>query len=317
MTGLAADESWGRDGLLHASSHLAGSLRHAQLEVAGAPTVDRSFADHVVLKTGTLWHEWVAAKLGQQGHAAMLEVKMGRWMPTGWTGTADWIIWSDEYKAFVLGDLKTSKGEMLRWIERDGAKDAHLWQLSAYWYALRDAGFPLVKGFGVFYLPKNPVKGYVVEPLTIECEPVEESALYATMEYRAEATRKYMADIGLVFGERPHALHSPEAYLSEHLAPVQERKQVLRWDTKLGFWEVKLEPNWDTVYCRFPDELCNCKGQGTTKLGEYHLVGDGVEYRPRKDGNALDIKPTVEPSHGDIVKRRDKLVTAGTERPAF
>jgi hypothetical protein len=309
LDGLAADESWGQDGLLHASSHLAGSLRHAQLEVAGAPAADREFAEKVTLKTGTLWHEWVAAKLQQQGRAAMLEVKMGPWMPSGWTGTADWILWSTEYQAFVLGDFKTSKGELIRWIERDGAKTAHLWQLSAYWYALRDAGFPLVRGFGVFYMPKNTVSGAVVEPVTIECDPIDEATLFGTMAERTEATKAYMESIGLVFGERPRVL-AAGAYQSDLLAPVQERQLFLRWQTKEGRWDVRLEPDWSTSYCRFPDHLCDCKHQGTTKVGEWHLAGDGVEYVARKGYEAIQ-PPT--PSATEVRKRQAKLAAANTE----
>ena len=66
----------------------------------------------------------------------MAEVNLTPWMPTGWSGTADWLFWHPEYEGFVLGDLKTSKGEAIKWKERDGMSEEHLWQLSAYWHAL-------------------------------------------------------------------------------------------------------------------------------------------------------------------------------------
>jgi hypothetical protein len=40
------------DGMLHPSSHLKGSLRHAQLDVAGAPKVRSEITSEITLMTG-------------------------------------------------------------------------------------------------------------------------------------------------------------------------------------------------------------------------------------------------------------------------
>jgi hypothetical protein len=64
--------------------------------------------------TGTLCHGWA--------HEA--------------SGTADWVFWNADLGWFVLGDMKTIKGDGIAWIEKDGAKREHLWQLSCYWHAL-------------------------------------------------------------------------------------------------------------------------------------------------------------------------------------
>jgi hypothetical protein len=49
-------------------------------------------------------------------------VKLDRWMPEGWSGTADWVFWNADLGGFVLGDLETIKGDGITWIEKDGAK---------------------------------------------------------------------------------------------------------------------------------------------------------------------------------------------------
>ena len=72
-------------------------------------------------------------------------------------GTADWIFWNPDLGGFVLGDLKTIKGDGITWIEKDGAKPEHLWQFSAYWWALYDAGLPMVKAFAILYWPRTAV----------------------------------------------------------------------------------------------------------------------------------------------------------------
>jgi hypothetical protein len=93
----------------------------------------------VVLMTGTLWHSWANEALMGAGLPVMQEVKLTQWMPDGWSGTADWVFYNADLRGFVLGDLKTIKGDGIPWIERDGAKLEHRWQWFAYWCALREA----------------------------------------------------------------------------------------------------------------------------------------------------------------------------------
>jgi hypothetical protein len=77
----------------------------------------------------------------------MQEVKLDRrWLPDGWSGTADWIFWNADLGGFVLGDLKTIKGDGITWIEKDGAKREHLWQLSAYWHACTTPAYRWSRG---------------------------------------------------------------------------------------------------------------------------------------------------------------------------
>ena len=70
------------DHLLHASSHIRGSLRHAQLDVVGAPKRTSALLDEFVLKTGQLWHEWLHNTLRSLGVPYMAEVNLTPWLPS-------------------------------------------------------------------------------------------------------------------------------------------------------------------------------------------------------------------------------------------
>lgn len=50
------------------------------------------------------------------GTTFMQEVKLDRWLPTGWSGPADWAFFVAERGAFVLGDIKTIKGNGVQYI---------------------------------------------------------------------------------------------------------------------------------------------------------------------------------------------------------
>lgn len=278
------------DGLLHASSHLLAPMRHVQLELAGAPQKPRDLVGDVRLKTGTFWHSWFEQLF--RGQPVMTEVKLDRWMPEGWSGTADWLFYDPDYKAFVLGDLKTIKGEGLHWIESKGAKQEHLWQLSAYYHALVAAGIPMVKGFAVFYLPMNAVSDKKLMPSVQECEVLPEWQVRGAMEHRWDVVQEYLASIvapPLELGD----------YVTDLLHPIPPREQRLLWSSKQAVWEVKLVPHWSSMFCPFDDELCPCGADGTTKIGEYGL--DAV-YRPRKGYE--EVAPSVVPSSYEINRRK-------------
>lgn len=288
------------DGLLHPSGDLVGSLRHAQLRAAGAPTRPTELADDVVLMTGTMWHEFAHAALVDAGHPVMIEVKLTPWLPEGWAGTADWVFFDPDRGAFVLGDKKTIKGDGLQWVERDGVKAEHLWQLSAYWHALYDMGLPLVKGFGVLYWPKD--RGTRLDtlprPLVQDCEPLPRETVFGEMESRWAATKTYL---DAVYPSVRIGHESPD-YLNEFLAPEQERVQKVSWSKPTSTFDLKLVPHWTARYCPFPPELCGCGEQGVTKIGAFDLDGD---YRPRKGYES--IEPTTRPDAKDLNRRRRSI----------
>jgi hypothetical protein len=285
------------DGLLHASSHFTGSLRHVQLEVAGAPQVERPFAQEMPLYLGTYMHELIHR--AKRGTPYMAEVDVSPWMPEGWGGTADSVAWYPTVKRFYLEDYKTTKGESLRYIEKDGAKPEHKAQASLYWYALEAMGLtPLAPSIGIWYLPKNDVGTKGLEPLLVDFPPLPRRPLYAEAAFRKRRVDDYRESLGIPYGMTDWAQQpwlnalDLEAWLTSELEPVQDRLQKLFYDRATETWDVKLVPHWSAAYCPFPDELCDCSVHGTEKIGMYDV--DGSTYYARKGYE--DIEPEVSPA---------------------
>ena len=289
--GLAGDKR-PPDGLLHASSDLTGSLRHSQLRFVGAPERPRSLVDDIRLRTGTMWHSYINELLARNGVPYMAEVNLTPWMPTGWSGTADWLFWHPEYEGFVLGDLKTSKGEAIKWKERDGMSEEHLWQLSAYWHALIEAGFPMLDHFAVMYLPLNNVyKEDDPEPTIIESKPLSSDRVYERMNERYEACVEYEIET-----------NNENCLVNDKLAPIMERVQKLVWDYKAKHWNVVLVPHWLSDFCPYPNELCVCSEQGTTKVGQWKFdLERDLVYEQRKGYE--EYEPEVKPTLSEIKRR--------------
>ncbi len=277
------------DGLLHPSTHLSGPLRHAQLDMAGAPQNRRPLVDEVVLMTGTLWHEVIGAMLKRLGLPVMMEVNLTPWLPEGWSGTADLIVWNPALKAWVLVDIKTTKGESIRWIERDGAKDDHVLQTSSYWWALKAMGLPLVKKVCVYYLPKNDIRGGGVEPLLVDFDPVPKTELTKLMRGRGKSITGYLES--LPERDTPPEPDDFDYWLTDELVDPPEPEQRLYFNRTSGMYDVKLQRHWSADYCSFPTELCPCSlAPKTTLIGAYDKGGD---YLPRKGYE--HIEPEVEP----------------------
>jgi hypothetical protein len=214
------------------------------------------------------------------------EVNMTPWLPAGWGGTADAWIYNPELKAFVLVDFKTTKGAGMKYIERGGAKIEHVKQTSAYWHAGRKMGLSLAKKIGVLYIPKDEAKD-VEGPLLIDFEPIPARDLAKQMKDRYGAVSDYLASLPK---PNPRPLTVDE-YVTDALAPVQEREQRIYFDRVTETHEVKLVPHWSAAYCPFPDELCDCRTQSTTKIGMYDIDGT---YYPRSGYE--HIEPIVEPN---------------------
>lgn len=269
------------------SRHLVGSLRHAMLDVAGAPKLERPLTDNIVLNTGDLWHDWMYATIDRTGWPYMREVKLNPWLPNGWRGRADLVVWHPEHQAFVLGDIKTKKGDGMFWVNRSGPAETHIWQVSAYWHALVKMGLPMLEGAFVYYWPKDgSSRGDIVIPSVQEVELVPVRDMKEEMVYRWDRTREYLDTL---WAAHEHFPELPVNYLQDELEPVQERVQKLVRNAKQGVIDLKLVPAWDAQFCDFPDELCDCNTQTTTKIGHFK---DG-QYVPRKGYE--DVEPVIHP----------------------
>lgn len=300
------------DGLLHSSSDLNGSLRHTQLRLAQAPRKQEPIASGIRLQHGQLWHEWFHQALVKSGVPFMYEVPLTKFMPPGWGGTADWVFWHPDYHAWILGDLKTTKGEAIYWINRNGAKEDHIWQLSSYYYALLAMGLPMVKGVGVMYWPMN--NDYTAEapvvPTLMEVDPLPEDVVLERMVERWAASQLYLETTDAAHGITPsqakilmdvEGADLIDGFLNENIAPQQERVQKIVWNRLGSVFDLKLIPHWSAAFCDWDSPLCGCSLEGTTKVGHYLLDGS---YVPRQGYE--DVMPTVSPSPSDYKKRAPK-----------
>src|SRR5690242_8541182 len=129
------------DGLLHASEHFVGSLRHVQLAVAGAPKRPEAFVRRMPLYIGSAIHDLAHAAL--KGQPYMAEVDVTPWMPDGWGGTADALRFNPETKTFRLQDYKSIMQRGIYYVLEDGAKEEHQAQASLYYYAAQDMGLDM------------------------------------------------------------------------------------------------------------------------------------------------------------------------------
>lgn len=276
------------DNLLHASSHLTGSVRHAQLAVAGAPTIDSPLVSMIRMHTGTMWHKWLQDRLVELGIPFMQEVNLTPWMPKGWGGTADFLFFVPDVKAFKLEDLKTTKGEGMRFIQSGGAKLEHKLQTSLYWHAARRMGLPLVKEIGVLYLPMNDTRDVneTIEPVEVNFEPIPWEEIQPVAKERAKAAKEYLDSLP---PDNPAMLAGrlPEEWITPALAPVQERELRTYFNRRDDKWELKLIPHWSAAFCPFPTWLCDCREAGTTKVGEWV----GGEYVPRAGYESYKAPP--------------------------
>jgi hypothetical protein len=272
-------------GRLYCSSDLVGSLRHAMLREAGVPQLEESFASLVRLETGNLWHEWFSDKLlHTEGLKVEIEVPLSDYLPGSWGGRADWLFWSEDKQAYILGDLKTCNGNAMPYIVKNGMKEAHRWQLSAYWYALNKAGYPLLKGFFVLYFPVSEAQrpNFPIVPHEIWDTPIEKNVLRDAMYYKDRRMKEYLEEVSRT-GEVLNDLLQPE--------PSRVFKLFKRGDK----YDVKLVPHWSSVYCPYDTEYCGCKEIPTTKVGEYVLSDDrsGYVYVPRKGYEDVTDVPDV------------------------
>lgn len=313
FTEAIAEDKRPPDGKLHASSDLTGSLRHVQLRALGVPAKPSSIASQIRLMTGTLWHRWLQELLVRKGIRVWTEIKLDEYLPDGWSGTADYVFYHPEYEAFVLGDLKTTKGESIFFVNRDGAKEEHIWQLSSYFHGLVAMGLPMVEQVGVLYLPMNDISsGDSPDPTLQEVKPLDESVVWKRMTERAFSVQRVREQIAAegyhVVGNGPLDIsewnpHKDNSKLLESLttflAPEQERIQKLVWDGRKSIFNVVLTPHWSAAYCDWEPPICQCSLQGTTKIGQYDLDGT---YTPRKGYEDTEI--TVTPSEKELNRRR-------------
>ncbi len=268
------------DGMMHPSGDIVGPLRHTMLRMAGAPEKPDTIASQIRLNTGTMWHDWIGEILEKKGIPVMREISATAGLPDGWAGTADFLFWSEEDRGFILCDLKTTKGEGIAYIERDGIKTEHYHQLSAYWNAFVEMGYPMVNRAQVWYVPMNEdykVKDGV-QPLLCEVIPMERADLWDAMVGRRYLVDEYLNGLQIPWDER-----TMDEYLTPDLAPPMPREQKLFKDKDK--WNLTLMPHWTAMFCPYDDSLCDCGGKEgedkSTKIGHFEAQAGMWVYVPR------------------------------------
>ena len=276
------------------------------------------------LRLGTLMHTDFERIF--RGKPVMLEVNLTPFLPEGWAGTADHVIWNVERKAFVLSDLKTAKAEAMPWVLKEGVKDSHQHQLSAYWYALRKMGIPLIHGYGVLYLPITQDVREPVQPSWQEATPLDETYMQRLMAERWLETKEYLAAVGDASLPARGRQDARAVYLNDALAPVQEREFRTYWNkaaSKAGGKEtpgveVKLVPNWSTTYCDYPDELCDCRHQRPEKIGTWLAGPEGVTFTFSRgkeetvEGDVCAFLTTHSPSVAQVKSLKEAYVASSS-----
>lgn len=293
---IAAKLAEGRrdnDHLLHASSHLVGSLRHAQLAVVGAPTTDSKFVSDVRMETGTMWHRMIQDALVSEGIPFMQEVNLTPWLPKGWGGTADLLFWvpgggRDGKGGFCLRDVKTTKGEAIKFRLTEGASEEHVWQISMYYHGCVRMGLPMIRECGIYYLPMNDDYRSTEEirPVEVVFEPLEWAVIREQSEFRNRRVEEYKKSLD--FDWRTTVPSDLTKYVTDALEPKQDRVLKTSYSKRDQKWELKLVPHWSAQFCPYPDSLCDCSTAGVTKVGEWGPTG---LYMPRAGFQAVPPPP--------------------------
>jgi hypothetical protein len=223
------------------------------------------------------------AMMRASGVPFMEEVDMTPWLPEGWAGTLDWLLFDPGKEAWVLGDIKTVAGSAIEWRKQDGMSEQHWLQLSAYFHAARRMGLRLVNQLNVIYMPYDNT-GDDAEPYISTDTPASEEEMVALMNDIRERCQEFVNN----------------AYDPDLLAPQLEREQKVFWDGKRNMFTLKLVPHWLTKFCDFGSE-CGCSEQGETKIGEFSWEEGELLYTPRKGFD--DIEPTTFPRDRDVRRR--------------
>ncbi len=258
---------------LSPSQDLCGSLRHTQLRLAKAPTMESDVIGDFNMMIGTLVHDWLHKSYQGDVYIPEIEVEM----PYKWRGTADALKWDKTQGKFQLHDYKTTKPEGLAYIP----KDDHIWQASCYLWNLIDmTGLPIDDEVVIIgYIPKNPIPGKIIECVEKECVPVARNMVMTRMNRIRESVNEYLVSI-------PYE----GVYHTDKLAPQLERTQKIKWDNTAKVFNVILTPHYLTSYCPYDTSICGCSEQRPEKIGHYKT--DGTLIMRKGYDMVVDVRPT-------------------------
>lgn len=288
---------------LRPSTDLCDNLRHVQLRAAKAPTISKHVQADVRAMTGTLWHNFIDQRLQELGVPHMNSIFLGAGMPKGWSGTADWLIWDEEDGGFTLVDLKTTSEMALNF---SLPKPEHVAQVSAYYYAAKAMGFPLLPDCRIIYFPLDGGFSRKKEGLEYRVESfLPYGGVFERMGEIHNDVEDYITSLDFDYRNPQEFMDGKDwfdgtRYLTDALAPEQDRVQRVFKDKDK--FTLKLVPHWTAQFCPFPTFLCGCSEQGENKIGEFVDAGGfGWKYVPRKGFEHHEIKVTFDYERGKVI----------------
>lgn len=260
------------DGLLHPSTHLDGSLRHAWLDLHGYPRLPKRFANQTRLDTGTYWHKRIMGWL--QGAPAMFEVTLTPWLPEGWAGTFDILLYDAHQMDWHLKDLKTI--EDIKKVETWGIKGTNAIQTQAYAGAIAKMGLRL-----------NPVAEVVYIPIAGDGEPT-------TFEVPVTPEAQEMARLTMLDVQQRVLAYTD-------LPPIPA--DLVHYRRTLEGVTVHGQSHMSRGFCPFHAEICGCKVESLkwTKLGTFRKVWGVIGFY------GMDGEPGLAPEGVDMTRVEEML----------
>jgi hypothetical protein len=274
--GLAANRR-DPDLKLHPSTHLDGNLRHAWLDVHGFKRQVNEFANDARLQSGTWWHEYIQGLL--YGQPAMHEVDLTPWLPRGWSGRADTLLYDPFTLSWHLFDYKTTDNvaKVADW----GIKGTHAVQTASYAYGFTNMGLNVHHEAQVVYIPISGVG----EPLVCTVDVSQESMRQAAI-----------------------TMNEVRDAVAQHTSQPDWPEDLLHYRRTLGGVTLHWQHHMSRGFCPFPLDVCGCKVDDLKwhKMGTFKWHNNwGVKELMYFDN--MTGEPADPPPDADLLKVEEML----------
>jgi hypothetical protein len=290
--------SWKKESL-HPSTDLLGCLRRTCLELAEAEQRQPATIELTRRRLGTELHRWMQAALEEQGYQVENEIDLRDGMPGRWSGRADTLltarssgeVWLIDLKIvpsvqLYMADLNSDRRQPLSNKDNSWPSRDHIWQMSAYVWALREMGKQVDKA-ALLYWPVDTYydragRKHAIEPRAVEIDPVPKDELWARME----GVDGQVAEWEKATKKTGEAINYD---LPQHLEP--EQKLIPKPSYKrVEKYELHQKLDWHCRYCPFFGVSCE-PPHDDMRLGEFLFEDGEWVYHPEVAG----IEPLVRP----------------------
>lgn len=253
---------------------------------------DEDFGSTMRLFTGTLYHRAVERWLGLHPPDGWvveeIEWDVTSLLPTGWTGTLDYLFWNKETNLRVIEDLKTIKPEGIDFIGGEPKED-HVTQVSCYHAAVSTVMDNLSPDIHVCYLPKDKKSnGQVVLPKMTTAKAHSKTWVWSRLNLIKKSVDEYLEEY-----------QRTDEIINDYLAPMPDPELKMYWDREAQNWVVKSVPHWTCQFNDYGPELT--PKQSTNIVGRWSIDG---YYHPRKGWEFVEEKDVPRPSPEDFRKRQ-------------